>query len=199
MNLSLFLVRLLFVPFEPGSGAYVDVGQGALLPFATVGVLLFVWLAYFGALFLVLARQPSSGPKRLYLFAQSVASALVLIAPEWGVIVYPGMHGLEYFCLTATMLESRDAAEEARLPRRAIWPAMVLVMLPLFALGVAGLALDVLAPHSGQAMLVRDSALFRGAIVLMMAIVLTHYCADAFLYRMRLPGIRKVMLRRLGL
>jgi hypothetical protein len=199
LMLSLFLVRLMFVPLAPGIGAFVDVGQRALLPFGAVGLLLFVWLAFFGALFLVLSKEEAGSlPKRIYLVAQAAASALVLLAPQWGVVVYPGMHGLEYYFLTARMLEPRDAGETERLPRRWIWPAMVLAMLPLFALGVAGLALDKLAPHFGQAALFRDGALFRAAIVLMMSVVLTHYCADAFLYRMRIPAIRKVMLRRLG-
>jgi hypothetical protein len=35
--------------------------------------------------------------------------------------------------------------------------------------------------------------------VLVTAVTLAHYYADAFIYRFRIPGVRKVALARLGL
>jgi hypothetical protein len=35
-------------------------------------------------------------------------------------------------------------------------------------------------------------------LMLVNATVLAHYCADAFIYRFRIPGVRKVALARLG-
>jgi hypothetical protein len=72
---------------------------------------------------------------------------------------------------------------------------MVLAMAPLFLIGLSGLVLD---RHHALGRAILEGAPYRLAVIGMMVIVLTHYCADAFLYRMRIPAIRQVMLRRLG-
>jgi hypothetical protein len=202
--LSLLLVRILFVAesAEPGAPAYLDVGQGAVLPRETLAVLLAVWLGYFVALFRsVLGVGRRSGPKVLYLLAMATATGLVLVAPTWGYVMLPGMHGLEYYVLTARMLEPREG-DTPRLPRALVVPAMVASMLPLLALGVVhgllqqGAAFGALATHATS---LHAQPWMRALISLSFAVVLAHYFADALIFRLRIPSIRAVMLRRLGL
>jgi hypothetical protein len=201
--LTLILVRIFFVAEASGpeASAYLDVGQGAVLPRETLAVLLAVWLGYFVALFrAVLRAGPGSGPKVLYLLAMATATGLVLAAPSWGYVMLPGMHGLEYYVLTARMLEPREG-DTSRLPRAFILPAMVASMLPLLALGVVhgvlqeGATFGVLGSNVAA---LHTHPLLRALTSLGFAVVLAHYFADALIYRFRIPSIRAVMLRRLG-
>jgi hypothetical protein len=113
----------------------------------------------------------------------------------------PGMHGLEYYVLSARMMEPRPG-DVSPLRRGLIVPLMVASMLPLLALGVMhgllqeGPAFGLLA---GQSDAVRAHPLLRALTSLSFAVVLAHYFADALIYRFRIPSIRAVMLRRLGL
>ena len=202
--LPLLLVRILFVAEShgPGASAYLDVGQGAVLPPETLAVLLAVWLAYFVALFRsVLGTGRRSGPKVLYLLAMATATGLALVAPTWGYVMLPAMHGLEYYVLTARMLQPREG-DPPRLPRALIVPAMVASMLPLLALGVVhgvlqqGSTFGALGSHATA---LHAHPVMRALISLSFAVVLAHYFADALIYRFRIPSIRAVMLRRLGL
>lgn len=205
LMLTLLLVRILFVSESSdssGSSAYLDVGQGAVLPRETLAVLLAVWMGYFVALFRsVLSTGPRSGPKVLYLLAMATATGLVLVAPSWGYVMLPGMHGLEYYVLSARMMEPRSG-DASPLRRGLIVPLMVASMLPLLALGVMhgllqeGPAFGLLASQSDA---VRAHPLLRALTSLSFAVVLAHYFADALIYRFRIPSIRAVMLRRLGL
>ncbi|MFP2925070.1 hypothetical protein ACLESO_07605 [Pyxidicoccus sp. 3LG] len=203
LMLSLLLVRILFVreSAAPDATAYLDVGQGSVLPPETLAVLLAVWLGYFMVLFRsVLGSGTRSGPKVLYLMAMATGTGLVLVAPTWGYVMLPGMHGLEYYVLTARMLEPREG-DTSRLPRAFIVPAMVASMLPLIALGAVhgllqqGAVFGALASHASS---VHGHPLMRALISLSFAVVLAHYFADALIYRLRIPSIRAVMLRRLG-
>jgi hypothetical protein len=86
----------------------------------------------------------------------------------------------------------------ARLNQAWIWPLMGLSMLPLLALGVVdGFTLGTVYGTRASASLAAHP-LLRVSITLGPGVVLAHYVADAFIYRFRIPGIRKVMLRRLG-
>ncbi|WP_164013354.1 hypothetical protein [Pyxidicoccus trucidator] len=203
LMLTLLLVRILFVSESsgPASSAYLDVGQGTVLPRETLAVLLAVWMGYFVVLFRsVLGTGPRSGPKVLYLLAMATATGLALVAPSWGYVMLPAMHGLEYYVLTARMLEPRPG-DTSRLPRGLIVPAMIASMLPLLALGVLhglmqeGATFGVLASN---ATLLSAHPLLRAVTSLSFAVVLAHYFADALIYRFRIPSIRAVMLRRLG-
>jgi hypothetical protein len=200
--LTTLLVRIFFVAESaaPGAPAYLDVGQGAVLPWQTLPVLIAVWLGYFLLLFRsVLRAGTASGPKVLYLLGMATATGLALVAPSWGYVMLPGMHGLEYYVLSARMLEPRDG-DAPRLSRRLIWPAMVVAMLPLFALGVVhGFLLD--GPVRGSLGIGANAhahPVLRALTCLGFACVLAHYFADAFIFRFRIPSIRQVMLRRLG-
>ncbi|NOK00599.1 hypothetical protein HNV27_03135 [Myxococcus xanthus] len=201
--LTLLLVRIFFVPEAPGpdAPAYLDIGQGAVLPHGALGVLLAVWLGYFMLLFrTVLRAEAVSGPKVLYLLAMATATGLVLVAPTWGYVMLPGMHGLEYYMLTARMLEPREG-DTPRLPRKFIVPAMIASMLPLLALGAVhgllqqGVVRGALGSNMGVA---ETHPLLRAMTSLGFAVVLAHYFADALIYRFRIPSIRAVMLKRLG-
>jgi hypothetical protein len=204
LMLTLLLVRILFVSEStgPDGSAYLDVGQGAVLPRETLAVLLAVWMGYFVALFRsVLSAGTRSGPKVLYLLAMATATGLVLVAPSWGYVMLPGMHGLEYYVISARMLEPRQG-DTSRVPRALIVPLMIASMLPLLALGVVHGVLQeeaVFGVSASQADVVRAWPLLRVLTSLSFAVVLAHYFADALIYRFRIPSIRAVMLRRLGL
>jgi hypothetical protein len=203
LMLTLILARLLFVAESSAAGAapYLDVGQGALLPHGALALLIAVWLGYFLLLFRALLRAGRlSGPKLLYLFAVAVATGLALVAPLWGNVMLPAMHGLEYYMITARMLEPREGDAPSRFSRAWIWPAMILAMLPMLALGVVdGFILGGLSGDGGEAAAALAAhPLLRALTSLGLGVVLAHYFADAFIYRFRIPSIRGVMLRRLG-
>ncbi len=198
--LTLVLTRLFFVPADGSDPTpYLDLGQGAPLPFAALLGLLGIWLAYFAAVLRTALRSAApSGPKVLYLFALAMAVGITLLWPPWGNVLLPGMHGLEYYALSRQMLRPRGEAEAARF---AGVGAMALCMAPLFALGLAHFFLSeasaaslggALTPASGTA-----HPLYRAVISASLALVLWHYFTDAWIYRMRLPEVRRVLLARL--
>ena len=88
----------------------------------------------------------------------------------------------------AQMLETRDG-DTRRISRPLAWGLMALSMAPLLVVG------SLAAPFAGH---VAQLASVRIALVALNSIVMAHYFADAFLYRLRLPEVRKVVLRRLG-
>lgn len=203
LMLSLILVRLFFIPDSADEGAtpYIDVGQGAVLPFGALGVLLAVWLGYFIVIFrTVLSTAAASGPKVLYLCVVALATGLVMVEPMWGSVVLPGLHGIEYYLLSARMLEPREGDAPSRFSRAWIWPAMVLSMLPLAAFGFRDLyaseLIGTLNTPAGARTPIHP--VLHALICLKLAVVLAHYFADALIYRFRIPAIRNVMLRRLG-
>jgi hypothetical protein len=203
VNLSIVLVRMLFVP-ESNTAAdtpYVDVGQGPVLPYTFLLVLLLGWLFYWGLVFrTVLKGDAVSGPKAVYLFAVASGVGLTLVAPMWGNIILPGMHGLEYYLLSSRMLEPRDGDTRA-FPRAAIWPAMILTMAPLCAIGaISALHGEVASGTLGTNVVssLADSIWWRLAVTLSLSCVLAHYWADALIYRFRIPAVRATMLKRLG-
>lgn len=198
LMLSLVLVRLFFVAesTEAGATPYIDVGQGSLLPHGALAVILLVWLGYFALLFRAVFAVPvASGPKVLYLCAVAFGTGLVLVAPAWGNVVLPGMHGVEYYMISAKMMEPREGDPPNQLKRAWIWPVMVLSMLPLLGLGVVT---HIVQGIERGTIVGINHFLLHASTCLGSAIVLAHYFADAFIYRFRIPSIRNVMLRRLG-
>jgi hypothetical protein len=67
---------------------------------------------------------------------------------------------------------------------------MIAAMSPILLVGALG-------NPWGSVSLLGDSGR-TWALMLVNACVLAHYCADAFIYRFRIPGVRKVALARLG-
>ncbi len=203
LMLTLVLVRLFFVAetSRPGDTPYLDIDQGTPFPHGALAVLLALWLGYFVLLFRTLLRSGSaSGPKVLYLLTVATGTGLVLVAPSWGNVMLPAMHGLEYYLLTARMMEPREGDAPSRVTRAWVWPLMVLSMLPLLALGVIHLLIAGPAQGtvSAAATDLKSHMVLRGLTTFSLAVVLAHYFSDALIYRFRIASIRNVMLRRLG-
>jgi hypothetical protein len=137
-----------------------------------------------------------SGPKILYIGTQLTAVALTIVSPGWGLTFAAGVHGLEYFFLAARMLEPTKTETSARLRGVWIWPAIVLTVLPFVLIGTltGGPAVfsGYLAASAGA------TSVFVVLVTLMNSVVVAHYFADAFIYRFRIPEVRKVALTRLG-
>jgi hypothetical protein len=142
----------------------------------------------------VLRSQTRSGAKLLYLGVVGAGVALTIVSPIWGTVLFAGMHGLEYYFLSARMMEQREG-DTKQVSNSWIWPLMIASMLPFTLMGVVtllreeGNALEAFAQTWVWAVLVTIST----------ATVLAHYWADALIYRFRLPAVRKVMLNRIGL
>ena len=197
LALLLVMIRMLFVPKSPS--AMFPLLQAvpnleAMLPFEVTYALVTVWLAF--AAFTMVAIAPRgarlSGPKLLYVGTHLAGVALTVAVPVWGAIFTSGVHGLEYYVLTARMLEPRATEPEARLSRALVAPAMLAVMLPIFVIGIGN------APFTGALGLLVYAWLFGPLRIAANAVVMAHYFADAFLYRFRIPEVRRVALARLG-
>lgn len=195
-NLTLILIRYFFVSASSTTPEpFVDLGQPALMPLSGVMVLLLIGLAYWAVVFRVVLRSPTrSGGKLIYLGVVAGAVALTIVSPIWGTVLFAGMHGLEYYFLSARMMEQREG-DPKKVSNAVIWPLMIASMLPFTLMGVVtllredGNMLEAFAQTWVWAVLVTVST----------ATVLAHYWADALIYRFRLPTVRKVMLNRIGL
>jgi hypothetical protein len=170
----------------------VNPGYPAVLPFALTYALLAGWLVYVGVLFrTLLAYETLNGVKLVYIGTQCSVVTLELIAPGWGITIGAGIHGLEYYLLTRKILAPTSRETTSKLSAALCWPAMIAVMSPLLFVGA------ITNPWFPLPLLMGDARVWAGALVT--STVLAHYYADAFLYRLRIPGIRKVTLARLGL
>ncbi|XXX72491.1 hypothetical protein WMF30_33070 [Sorangium sp. So ce134] len=194
IGLLLVMVAWLFVPSGPGRSfplLQAIPGEPALLPRAAAYALAAAWLAFVAALLVELARsRPRSGPKALHVATHGAAVTLAIVAPLWGSIVWGAIHGLEYTFLCARMMRPREG-DAAKGPSAGwVWPLMLLAMAPLFVVGLA------LSPFAALAVL--PPRWTDEALILVNALVMAHYFADAFIYRFRIPEVRRVALRRLG-
>ncbi len=198
LALVLVTARLMFVPkahwamfpFVPSVP-----GEPAFLPFQVTHGLVAVWLVFVGYLFraLLSAKGPKSFPKLVYLGCHSLGVLAILLAPGWGSTFTSGVHGLEYYLLTARMLRPLDTERGSRLGASLVWPALVGAMLPLFVVGLVN------APFTAYLHLPPSlSPAFSVARWVATSIVFAHYFSDAFIYRFRIPEVRKVALARLG-
>jgi len=193
VSLALIMVKWLFVPTSSGRYfAFIHVipGMEAVLPYATTYGLLLIWLLYaLGLMAELLRADVCNVAKTSYLAVHCLAVGLSLMWPPWGGMMSAGIHGLEYYFLAARMLAPMESEPAAKLTRGWVWPAMILSMLPLFAIGL------VHAPFAAG--WIANRPLFDDARYLLNAIVASHYFADAFIYRFRVPEIRQVALARL--
>jgi hypothetical protein len=176
------------------SGPYMNVNPGspALLPYALTYVLLGAWVLYAALLArALLAYERLNAAKLVYLGTQCSVITIELLAPGWGITIGAGIHGLEYYLLTRRMLAPTEHDQRSGPSAALCVPAMIAAMSPLLLVG----ALTnpwVSTPSLGK--------LAGGwADNLVMACVLAHYFADAFIYRFRIPSVRSVVLGRLGL
>jgi hypothetical protein len=201
LALALVMIRALFVPKSRGAMfPFIQAVPGleAVLPFAVTYALLAVWLAFAVYALSTLTRSALppdprvSGPKLLYVGTHMAGVALTILAPPWGVIFTSGIHGLEYYAITARMLRPTAAEPEARLSRALVVPAMAGIMLPIFVVGVGA------APFAAVLGLGGYASLFGALRIGVNGVVVAHYFADAFIYRFRIPEVRRVALERLG-
>jgi hypothetical protein len=173
-----------------GAPPYMNVnpGEGAVLPFLVTHGLVLAWLAYVAVLFRALvAYDELNGAKLFYLGAQCLVVTLELLSPGWGVTLAAGIHGLEYYFLTRKMLAPTAGEAQSRLTSALCWPAMIAAMSPILMVGVMKNPWSPFAVSFGP-----------WALMAVNASVLAHYAADAFIYRFRIPGVRRVALARLG-
>jgi hypothetical protein len=200
LGLVLTLFQWFFVEKRADSSyPFINVlpGEPAFLPHAVTWALVAGW-ALFGFFVLRALLMPAvvSGPKLLYVAGQLTAVALTIVSPGWGLTFAAGVHGLEYFFLTARMLEPTKSETSARLRGRWIWPALLLTILPFVFVGTMTSSVSAfsgyLATSAGAA------GIFMVLGILMNSVVVAHYFADAFIYRFRIPEVRKVALTRLG-
>ncbi len=126
----------------------------------------------------------------MYLGAQCSVVLFELLAPSWGVTLSAGIHGLEYFFLTRRMLGPTATEGGTKLTAALCWPAMIAAMSPILAVGVM---LNPFFPVRAA-----SEGLRTWSLMIVNATVLAHYAADAFLYRFRIPEVRKVAMARLG-
>ncbi len=110
-----------------------------------------------------------------------------LVSPAWGVVMQGGIHGIEYYLLTRKMLAPLPTERRSRLTAALCWPAMIAAMSPILLVGIVANPFAPLPLNLGS-----------WALMLVNACVLAHYAADAFIYRFRIPGVRRVALARLG-
>jgi hypothetical protein len=197
LALLLIMIRTLFVP--KAAGATFPFIQAiptleAVLPFAATYGMLAVWLAFSAwALSTIVRGAPRlSGPKLLYVGAHMAGVALTIASPAWGVIFTSGVHGLEYYTLTARMLRPTADEPATRLSRALVVPAMLGIMLPVFVVGLG------VAPFTAAIGLGAYASLFGALRMAVNGVVAAHYFADAFIYRFRIPEVRRVALARLG-
>ncbi|WP_434041117.1 MULTISPECIES: hypothetical protein [Sorangium] len=195
VGLVVVMVAWLFVPSGPGRMfplLQAIPREPAMLPHAAAYLLAAAWLAFVAALLVELGRaSPRSAPKMLHVGTHGAAVTLAVVAPLWGSIVWGAIHGLEYYFLCARMMRPREGDAAPGPPARWVWPLMLLSMAPLFLVGLAIAPFAAVRPAlpSGWA---------EEALIVVNALVMAHYFADAFIYRFRIPGVRQVALRRLG-
>ena len=176
------------------SGPYFNVNPGspAVLPYALTYALLAAWLVYVTMLLRALVSyERVNGAKLAYLGAQCSVITIELFAPGWGITLGGGIHGLEYYLLTRRMLAPTQAEKSSKLTAALCVPAMIAAMSPILVVGALSNPWLPLWPFGDVA------SAWAGNLV--MACVLSHYFADAFIYRLRIPSVRAVVLGRLGL
>ncbi|HRI70869.1 MAG TPA: hypothetical protein PK156_41835 [Polyangium sp.] len=191
IGLLLVCIDWLFVPIGPGrfSSATHPIPQmEAPLPYETAYLLAGIWLLFSGFLVRALWKGGARLPKLLHVGTHIGAVCLALLSPIWGSIVWGAIHGLEYYFLCARMMQPRTGDEQPGISRYLVWPLIIASMAPIFLIG---LARSPFAPEM-------TSPYVLHAVFLTNAIVIAHYFADAFIYRFRIPTVRRVALHRLG-
>jgi len=191
--LVLVMVRWLFVAKGPGRLfpflASVP-GMLAPLPFAASFVLGAVWAVFAGLTVRAVVRSARAGgltqPKTRYVAMSALGVLAMIVVPGWGSVLVSGVHGMEYFLLSRRMLRPLPG-ERTALGAHLVVPAMAIAIAPLL---LVGLATGPFVAHPVRAATVAAFA--------MNGLVLAHYFTDAFIYRFRIPSVRRVALARLG-
>jgi hypothetical protein len=198
LALLLVVFRWLLLPKIDAPVGYpplvnVAPGENAFLPYWLVWPLVAIWGVYAVAL----ARKLLAGPqvhvaKALYLGAYVLTVFAMIVFLDWGGIASAGMHGLEYLFITRKMLEPLEKDRGRWLGRAMVWPSLLFTLAPVVVLGlfrapvIGALGLEAYGRWASTAFLVYG------------AITMAHYFTDAWIYRLRIPEVRKVALARLG-
>jgi hypothetical protein len=169
--------------------------EPAFLPYSVSYALAVVWTIFgFATVYSIGRASERNWPKTLHVTSHVLAVTLAILSPPWGAIVWGSIHGLEYYFLSARMMRAREgdsfAGPGSWLGHPLLITLLVVVsMLPLFWVGLGR------APFSIE---FGSRAGASHAVIVVNALVVAHYFADAFIYRFRIPSVRKVMLARLG-
>ncbi len=191
IGLILVMVRWLFVAAAPGRlfpfiGAVP--GLEAPLPFWVTFVLAFAWVLFATITVRAVASGAGRSPKTLYVTLSACGVLAMIVTPVWGGVLVSGVHGMEYFLLSRRMLAPQPS-ERTGLGAGLVVPAMLLSVAPIIVAGVA---------TGPFAFVGTPSRLATTAMFAVNAIVLAHYFADAFIFRFRIPAVRRTTLARLG-
>lgn len=193
LGVILVMVAWLFVPSGPGRMfplLQAIPQEPAFLPYSVAYGLAAIWVAFVVTLLVVVARSGMNIAKLAHIGSHGAAVALAILSPAWGGIVWGAIHGLEYYFLCARMMERREGDAVASPPAWLVWPLMVLAMAPILAVGLGAtpFGIKILTPGTWV----------REGVLIVNSVVTAHYFADAFIYRFRIPEVRKVALHRLG-
>jgi hypothetical protein len=193
LGLGLIMTKWIYVPMIHDQNYAFVPGMLPQLPYFTTHFLLAAWALFCATLIFQLLRTKTINASKLaYLSVHCSVVAVAIMWPMWGLIMSAGIHGLEYYFLVGRMLQPLETLEnrpKEKLSKAWVWPIMILSMLPLFAIGLPR------APFAAHWF--EHGRIFEGDRFLLNAIVVSHYFADAFIYRFRVPEIRKVALARL--
>jgi hypothetical protein len=162
--------------------------EPAFLPRWVAYALAGAWATFALVALAAMARARSRIAKLVHVGSHGAAVTFAILSPAWGAVVWGALHGLEYYFLSARMLAPADG-EAPSLGTRLAIPMMLLAMAPLLFVGLAT------APFASGLV---SAAISSPALTLTNACVVAHYFADAFIYRFRIPAVRKVALTRLG-
>lgn len=193
VGLILVMVAWLFVPSGPDRMfplLQAIPAEPAFLPYSVAYGLAAIWVIFVAALLVVVARTGFNVAKLAHIATHGGAVALAILAPAWGAIVWGAIHGLEYYFLCARMMERREGDAVTSPPAWLVWPLMALAMAPLVVVGLGA------TPFATK--ILSGGAWVREGVAIVNGIVAAHYFADAFIYRFRIPEVRRVALHRLG-
>jgi hypothetical protein len=170
--------------------------EPAMLPYEIDYALVAAWGAFVIALLVELARaEIRNVPKILHVVTHGAAVALAILAPIWGTVVWGAIHGLEYYFLCARMMEPRQGDRFAPSGSFFAGPLMISA---LMILSMAPIVLVGLTQAPFVKAFTPGSRFAHEGLNVLNAVVMAHYFADAFIYRFRIPEVRKVALTRLG-
>ena len=197
LGLSLVMVKFLFVPKSAASVfPFIQAipAAEAVLPHEATWLMVGIWSLFAAAVWATLLRRPDINAAKIgYVSAHLLGVGWMLLSPAWGGVFTSGVHGMEYYLLCGRMLQPTPEERGAGLTPRAVWPVMILAMGPLALIGVVN------APFTYLFGLTAMAPVFTVGRIVLNAVVMAHYFADAFIYRFRIPEVRRVALRRLGM
>lgn len=203
ISLLFTVLRVFFVAKDPRASApsFINVlpGEPAIVGYGASYPMLAAWLAYGAWVLRATLQTPlKSWTKTLYVGVHLLVVAVTMVAPGWGAIATAGIHGLEYYAISGRMLWPLPGEARGWFKGALVAPAMLLAMAPIFVVGLFASPFSSALTSAPIASLLGLSGSVGDALSLVNAVVMAHYFADAFIYRFRIPEVRRVALARLG-